>query len=220
MKSANNILQPEHRPLKTAVLVLDECTTLSFASVVDPMRAANRLADRPVFDWDYVSATSEPVLLTSALHVPAIPLARLQGCDLLVVVASFQLARLATPSLLVGLRRIAGTGATLAGIDGGQWLLAEAGLLDGHSSAPRPEDRDGFAARFPMVDVSPDRFTVSDRRLTASGAASTIDLMLQIMAARLGAGFAARISSLFQQDTSPAQQNRCRKPTRRCAIPL
>ena len=45
-------------PLKTAVLVLDECNTLSFASAVDPMRAANRLADRPAFDWDYVTATA------------------------------------------------------------------------------------------------------------------------------------------------------------------
>ncbi len=197
MKSAKNILQPEHRALKTAVLVLDECNTLSFAAAVDPMRAANRLADRPAFDWDYVTATPEPATLTSALNVQGIPLARLQGCDLLIVVAGFQLASHATPSLLAGLRRIAGTGAAIAGIDGGPWLLAEAGLLDGHAATTHWENLENFATRFPEIDVRPDRFTVSDNRLTSGGAVPAIDMMLHIIAARHGAGFAARVSGLF-----------------------
>ena len=170
MKSAKNILQPENRPLKTAVLVMDECNTLSFAAAVDPMRAANRLAGRAAFDWDYISATSEPPMLTSGLTVPTTPLARLDGCDLLIVVAGFQLARHATPSLLAGLRRIAGTGATIAGIDGGPWLLAEAGLLDGHAATTHWEDLENFSARFPDIHCRTDRFTVSDARLTSGGA--------------------------------------------------
>lgn len=218
MKSAKTILHPEHRALKTGVLVLDDCTTLSFAAVVDPMRAANRLADRPAFDWDYVTATTDPVLLTSALHVPGIPLARVQACDLLFVIAGFQIARQATPSLLTGLQRLAATGTTLAGIDSGQWLLAEAGLLDGHPAAPRPEEHEGFAARFPQVDLSTERFTVSNQRLTASGAVPTIELLLQIMAARLGAGFAARVSGLFQQDMAPAALDRVVQPHRQTAL--
>ncbi|MFW8594883.1 GlxA family transcriptional regulator [Cribrihabitans neustonicus] len=200
MKSAKNILQPEHRPLKTAVLVLDECNTLSFAAAVDPMRAANRLAGRGAFDWDYVSATAEPPMLTSGLTVPSIPLARLEGCELLIVVAGFQLARHATPSLLAGLRRIAATGATLAGIDGGPWLLAEAGLLDGHAATTHWEDLENFAARFPEVDCRNDRFTVSEGRLTSGGATPAIEMMLHIIAARHGAGFAARVAGLFLYD--------------------
>ena len=181
MKSAKNILQPENRPLKTAVLVLDECNTLSFAAAVDPMRAANRLAGRAAFDWDYVSATAEPPMLTSGLTVPSFPLARLQGCELLIVVAGFQLARHATPSLLAGLRRIAATGATIAGIDGGPWLMAEAGLLDGHPATTHWEDLENFAARFPEVDARNDRFTVSEARLTSGGATPAIEMMLHII---------------------------------------
>ncbi len=221
MKSAKNILQPEHRALKTAVLVLDECNTLSFASAVDPMRAANRLADRPAFDWDYVTATAEPALLTSALTVPGIPLARLQGCDLMIVVAGFQLARHATPSLLAGLRRIASGGATMAGIDGGPWLLAEAGLLDGHAATTHWEDLDNFANRFPEVDVRPDRFTVSGNRLTSGGAIPAVEMMLHIIAARHGAGFAARVSGLFLYDGAPAPtkpQSRIGAPHRHTAL--
>lgn len=221
MKSAKNILQPEHRALKTGVLVLDECNTLSFAAAVDPMRAANRLADRPAFDWDYVTATEAPAHLTSGLTVPGIPLARLGGCDLLIVIAGFQLARHATPSLLAGLRRIAATGATLAGIDGGPWLLAEAGLLNGHTATTHWEDLDNFASRFPDVEVVRNRFTVSDGRLTSGGAMPAIEMMLQIIAARHGAGFAARVSGLFLYDGAPAPtkpQSRTGSPHRHNAM--
>ncbi len=205
IKSAKNILQPEHQPLKTAVLVLDECNTLSFAAAVDPMRAANRLAGRAAFDWDYVSATNEPPMLTSGLTVPSFPLARLQGCELLIVLAGFQLARHATPSLLAGLRRIAATGATIAGIDGGPWLMAEAGLLDGHPATNHWEDLENFASRFPEVDVRNDRFTVSDGRLTSGGATPAIEMMLHIISARHGAGFAARVAGLFLYDGPAAE---------------
>lgn len=200
MKSAKIILQPENRPLKTAVLVMDECNTLSFAAAVDPMRAANRLAGRAAFDWDYVSATAEAPMLTSGLSVPTTPLSRLEGCDLLLVVAGFQLARHATPSLLAGLRRIAATGATVAGIDGGPWLMAEAGLLDGHPATTHWEDLENFSARFPDVHCRTDRFTLSAGRMTSGGATPAIEMMLHIIAARHGAGFAARVAGLFLYD--------------------
>ncbi|WP_419738095.1 GlxA family transcriptional regulator [Ruegeria sp.] len=205
MKSAKNILQPEHRALKTALLVLNECSTLSFASAVDPMRAANRLADRPAFDWDYVTPTDAPVMLTSALAVTGIPLARLQSCDLMIVVAGFQMARQATPSLLAGLRRIAATGATMAGIDGGPWLLAEAGLLDGHTATTHWDDFDSFASRFPKVDVQANRFAISENRLTSGGAIPAVEMILHIIAARHGASFAARVSNQFLCEGAPAQ---------------
>ncbi|TNJ41839.1 GlxA family transcriptional regulator [Phaeobacter sp. B1627] len=200
MKSAKNILQPENRPLKTAVLVMDDCNTLSFAAAVDPMRAANRLAGRPAFDWDYISATTEPPMLTSGLTVPASPLARLDSCDLLLVIAGFQLARHATPSLLAGLRRIAGTGATIAGIDGGPWLMAEAGLLDGRPATTHWEDLENFSARFPDIHCRTDRFTVSDGRLTSGGATPAIEMMLHVIGARHGHGFASRVAGLFLYD--------------------
>ncbi|MBY5978368.1 GlxA family transcriptional regulator [Phaeobacter italicus] len=200
MKSAKNILQPENQPLKTAVLVLDESNTLSFAAAVDPMRAANRLAGRGAFDWDYITATSEPAMLTSGLSVPGIPLARLQGCELLIVIAGFQLARHATPSLLAGLRRIAAGGATIAGIDGGPWLMAEAGLLDGHPATTHWEDLDNFASRFPGVQCRNDRFTLSEGRMTSGGATPAIEMMLHIIGSRHGAGFASRVAGLFLYD--------------------
>ncbi len=197
MKSAQNILQPEAKALNTAVLVLDETNTLSFAATVDPMRAANRLAGRPLFDWDYVSATDEVPMLSSGLTVPSFPMAQLETCDALIVLAGFQLARHATPSLLSGLRRIANTGATLIGIDGGAWLLAEAGLLDHHPATCHWDAQESFSRRFPEVEFCAEPFTTSEGRMTASGGTAAVDLMLHLINARMGAGFAGRMADLF-----------------------
>lgn len=220
-KHAKNILLPDNRPLMVAVLVLDGCNTLSFAAVVDPMRAANRLAGQTIFAWQYVSLTDAAARLTSGLEVPGTALSRLDGCDLLVVVAGFHLSRHDTPELRSGLRRIASSGAALAGVDGGPWLLAGAGLLDAHRATTHWEDLEDFATRFPAVDVRGDRFVVSGNRLTSGGATPAIEMMLHLIAARHGTGFAARVGGLFLYDGVPSSarpQSRLGAPHRHSAL--
>lgn len=203
MKSAKNIFAPNPRTLHTAVLVLEECNTLSFAAAVDPMRAANRLAGRQLFDWRYVTATGAPATLTSGISVPGIALARLEQCDLLLVVAGFALERQATPAFRASLRRIAASGATIAGIDGGSWLLARAGVLDGYRATTHWEDLDAFAARFGTITVIPDRFHIDGARMTCGGALPAIDMMLHLIGARFGPALAARVAGAFIHDTAP-----------------
>jgi len=165
----NLALPAQTDTLSTAVIVLDACNTLSFAAAVDPMRAANRLAGRRVFDWRYVTTSGAPARLTSGIDVPGEALARVDHCDLLILVAGFDLEAHNTRALRTGLRRLARPGTIIAGIDGGPWLLAEAGLLDGHSATTHWEDLDEFAARFPQVHSLRDRFCVSGDRLTSGG---------------------------------------------------
>ncbi len=210
MKSAKNIFAPTDAPLTTAILVLDDCNTLSFAAGVDPMRAANRLAGRRLFDWSYVTATGTPAQLTSGIAVPGPALARLDRCDLLLVVAGFGLDRHDTPALRASLRRIAATGATVGGIDGGPWLLASAGLLDGHGATTHWEDLDRLATRFPEIRVLQDRFHIDGARMTCGGALPAIDMMLHLIRARYGAALAARVAGLFIHD-SPADPARAQR---------
>jgi len=203
MKSAKNILDPNPDPLQTAVLVLDTSNTLSFAAAVDPMRAANRLAGRQLFNWTFVTATGVPATLTSGIPVPGIALPRLDSCDLLLVIAGFDLERHATPALRASLRRIAASGATVVGIDGGPWLLAEAGLLDGHSATTHWEDLDRFATMFPAITVLRNRFHIDGPRLTCGGALPAIDMMLHLIAARYGQALSTRVAGAFIHDHSP-----------------
>ncbi len=202
MNCAKNILAPSALPLSTAILVLDDCNTLSFAAAVDPMRAANRLAGRSLFNWSYVTATGAPATLTSGITVPGSALARLESCDLLLILAGFGLERHATPALRASLRRIAASDATLAGIDGGPWLMARAGLLDGYHATTHWEDLSDFASQFPAITVLQDRFHIDGPRMTCGGALPAIDMMLHLIGARFGAALAARVAAAFIHDTT------------------
>jgi transcriptional regulator GlxA family with amidase domain len=203
MKPAKNLLEPASGVLDTAILVLPDSNTLSFASAVDPMRAAYRLAGRTLYRWQFVTTDGSPATLTSGLNVPGPPIARLDACDLLLVVAGFGLAGHDTAALRASLRRLAAAGTTVAGADGGPWLLASAGLLDGFRATTHWEDLERFADRFPAVTVLRDRFHVDGPRMTCGGALPAIDMMLHLIASRSGPGLAARVAGAFIYDRAP-----------------
>ena len=206
MKSAENIFYPDDAPLNTAVLVLDQSNTLSFAAAVDPMRAANRRAGKTLFNWKFYTASGATTALTSGLTIEGAEIAQLDRCDLLLVIAGFDLERHATPRLLASLRRLHQTGCTIAAIDGGPWLLARAGILDGHTATTHWEDLEDFATRFAAIDTRRDRFVISPPFATSGGAAPGIDMMLHLIAARFGKALATRVASAFLYDPVPLGQ--------------
>ena len=207
MNSAISLFDPTDDPLSVAVLVFPETNTLSFAAAVDPLRAANRQAGRTLFHWTYVTPTDTPVTLTSGISVTGAPLAKLLHTDLLLVVAGFSIRSHATPAISASLRRLAAHGTTLAGIDGGPWILAQAGLLDHHTATTHWEDLSDFAAEFPDVTTVANRFCISDRRMTCAGAVPALDMMLHLIAARYGRRLAAQVAGAFIHDsaTDPAR---------------
>lgn len=189
---------------KTVVLVLQDTNTLSLAAAVDPMRAANRQADARVFDWQFATPTGQDVPLTSGLIVPAAPLHRVEKCDILIVVAGFNLQRQSTPQLMSSLRRLARPGTLLAAIDGGPWLVAKAGLLDGHHATTHWEDLDLFATTFPEVDAVNARYVANGDRWTSGGAAPALDMMLHLIGVRHGVHLAAKVAASFIHTSQPA----------------
>lgn len=206
MKPAKNLFRPGNATLETAVLVLDQCNTLSFAAAVDPMRASNRRAGRRLFNWQFFTATGAPARLTSGLLVEGPAIAELASCDLLLMVAGFDLEAHATPRFLASLRRLHAQGTGIAAIDGAPWLLARAGLLDDHSATTHWEDLEDFATRFPNVDTRRDRFVIDPPFATSGGAAPGIDMMLYLIGLRFGKSLASRVASAFVYEPVPAGQ--------------
>lgn len=201
--------------IQVVVLVLDATNTLSFAAAVDPLRAANRHAGRQLFQWHLATPANTPVTLTSGVVIPANPLARIARCDWIVTVSGFEPDRQSTPALLSSLRRLAATADHVAGVDGGPWVLALAGLLDGHTATVHWEDFEAFAARFPDTHTVNARYQVSGRFCTAGGAAPTLDMMLALIAETCSPALARKVAGSFITDTTAAaSQPQIRQPQR------
>jgi len=187
----------------TTLLVLDDCNTLTFAAAVDPLRAANRQAGRTLFDWQFATPEAAPVTLTSGVVIPAAPLQKVTRTDLLIIVAGFDLEAQSTPALTASLRRLESLGSVIAGIDGGPWVMAMAGLLDHHRATTHWEDLEKFTERFPLIDVVNSRFEISGSRLTCAGAAPAIEMMLDLIGRQHGAALARKIAGTFIYDPAP-----------------
>jgi AraC family transcriptional regulator, glycine betaine-responsive activator len=208
MKTEENIFRPDTRCLQFGILVLPQSNMLSLASCIDPMRAANRRAGKQVFRWELLSPDGGEVALTSGINIAMQPLSLRPEFEVLVIVAGFNLTELATPALLRQLRNIAPRLKAIGGVDGGGWILARSGLLDGQTATTHWEDLEEFSDVYPAVNTVRDRFTISGKYFTTGGAAPAIDMMLHLIRTRHGAGLADAVASAFiydpvQSPTSP-----------------
>jgi AraC family transcriptional regulator, glycine betaine-responsive activator len=198
MNYETSIFAPTEDPLAVTVLLLPGSSMLSVASTLDPMRAANRLARRRLFDWRIVTLDGLPAALTCGLPVPAD--GRLDGLvhgNALFVIAGFNQERHAGKVALAALHAAARRFQAIGGVEAGSWLLARAGLLDGRAATTHWEDLEDFALQFPYVQVRPDRFVIDGRIFTTGGASPTFDLMLHLIRTRFGYPLALEVASVF-----------------------
>lgn len=200
MISEDSLFKPAGRPLSVLILVFDETNALSLASVVDPLRAANRRAGKKLFDWKFATPGGGLARLTAGIPINAPGLFAAQPADLLISVASFNIEPQLSPRLLTALRNLAHRAQGIAAVDGGAWALARAGLLNGYAATAHWEEHAAFTAAFPEIDTKRSRFVIDRNRLTTGGAAPCLDMMLELMSRRHGPALAARVASAFIYD--------------------
>lgn len=219
--SENAIFQPSRAPVTIALLVLPQASILEVASALDPLRNANRQLGHEAYRWRVVTPDGTAVPLTCGIELPSSgPLAHAVGADALIVVAGYRLAEVATRPLIRELRRIAPRFQLVGGIDAAPWVLARAGLLDGHRATLHWEDLEDLAAAHPDIDVVPDRFVIDRNRVTIAGAAPAVDFMLHLIRARHGAALARQVAASFlatvrkgsEPQIAPVAQDRALDP--------
>jgi transcriptional regulator GlxA family with amidase domain len=99
------------------------------------------------------------------------------------------------PRLVTALRRAHARGARIAGLCGGAFALAEAGLLDGRRATTHWRYAEELAARYPCVRVEPRVLYVDEGDvLTSAGTAAAIDLCLHLLRSLSGAEVANAVA--------------------------
>jgi transcriptional regulator GlxA family with amidase domain len=86
-------------------------------------------------------------------------------------------------------------GTRIMSICTGAYVLAEAGLLDGHRATTHWSATEELASRFPKLDVDPDALYVDEGSiLTSAGVAAGLDLCLHVVRKDHGAAVAADVA--------------------------
>jgi transcriptional regulator GlxA family with amidase domain len=179
---------------RVGILVLPLFSNLTLAAVMEPLRAANRMAGRPLFAWTILTEDGQAIVSSSGLRIaPDAAIGSARDFDMLFVVASYEAE--ASPKVRRFLR--SGAHMLIGGMESAAYVLAWAGVLDGYRATTHWEDLGDFAERFPAVTVVPDRFVIDRRRVTSGGALPTLDLMLDLLRRNHGLGLALAVSSTF-----------------------
>jgi len=200
-----SIFHPDPAPLKLTFLILDGASIMCVASAIDPLRVANRVTGKRLFDWSIVSPDGRPSQTSADLPIAVTgAFDRNNDTDVLVIIGGFGARFEATSALLAQLRRAVRSARAICGVEAGTWLLAHAGLLESRSATTHWEDLEDFAARFPGCDVRPDRYVIDGAVMTAGGASPVFDLMLHLIRSRHGMAVALDVASVFIYDQTRA----------------
>ncbi len=202
------------RKCKYAFLTLPNYSLIAVSNALEPLRMANRLVGRDVYEWSLVSLDGADTVASSGLTLaPTRALEKLGPVDILFVCGGINVRDAVSPALLAQLRRIADRRVPLGALCTGGYVLARAGLLDNHKATIHWENLSALREEFPRVRISDQLFTIDRERFTCSGGTAPLDLMLNLIQSRLGPKVSQLVSEQFIVD-------RVRTDTDRQYIPL
>ena len=209
-------LSDKNRPVKRFVfLLLDKFTMLSFASAIEPLRIANRVAGAPIYRWALAGENGrEATCSNGASFKLDMGLEDVERDDIILVCGGIDVQKATTKPVLNWMRREARRGITMGGLCTGSYSLAKAGLLDNKKATIHWENQDGFLEEFEEVRLSKSVFVMHGNRWSTAGGTSSLDLILKVVAADHGEDVANTVADQLIYSTIRTDQD-----TQRLSIP-
>ena len=180
-----------------SILLFSNFSNHCLANILEPLRAANDLSGRLNYSWKIVTLDGLEVSSSSGLRLGADARLSDAGGDILMVMPSYEFLTHATVATSRALRAAAKRFTTLAGLDTGSWLLAEAGLLDGYQATIHWDEIDRFSERFFEVHVQKEAVVFDRRRASCGGASTAFEMALQLIGEAHGPTLRMRVENLF-----------------------
>jgi transcriptional regulator GlxA family with amidase domain len=217
VKSAIRVPVNEDKPKLFVFVLLENFTLLSFASAVECLRIANRMAGRTAYDWRLIGESGTYVSCSAGAQFTLDgDLGDVRREDTLVVCSGIDVQSATTKKLLGWLRREARKGMMIGGLCTAAFTLAKAGLLDGKKATIHWENQDSFTEEFEEVNLTKSVFVVDGNRMTTAGGTSSIDLMLKLIADDLGEDLANAVADqlIYSSIRTDQDTQRLSVPTR------
>lgn len=190
--------RPKELPQKIRFLLLPDFSLMAYASTVEPLREANWVTGRALYEWQILSEDGQPVRASNGMTVGAdAPMGAVTNCSTLIVCSSFDPHLYVTAAMLAWLRRIGRLGADLGAVDTGSYVLARAGLLEGYRATIHWENVESIASVFDDVWLTHSIFEIDRNRFSCSGGTAGLDMMLYLIRKQHGHEVAVTVAEEF-----------------------
>lgn len=188
---------------------------IALSNAVEPLRMANKLTGKPVYEWSIASLDGTPTAASNGLSLsPTVALDSVRSVDILFVCAGVDVQSAVSPQVVSALRRFADRRTPLGALCTGGYALAKAGLLDKYRATIHWENLSALREEFPRILLNDQLFTIDRDRFTCSGGIAPLDLMLNLITSQLDAGVAQLISEQFILDRMRNDRDRQYVPLR------
>ncbi|MEY8827642.1 GlxA family transcriptional regulator [Sedimentitalea sp. XS_ASV28] len=205
------------KPRRFVFVLLENFTMLSFASALESLRIANRMAGREIYTWRLIGEGGNTMTCSAGTVFPLDgDLDELNRDDTVLICGGVDVQGATTKRLLGWARREARKGLLVGGLCTAAFSLAKAGLLDGKRATIHWENSDSFAEEFEDVMLTKSVFVIDGNRMTTAGGTSSIDLMLKLIADEHGEDLANSVADqlIYSSIRTDQDTQRLSVPTR------
>ncbi len=209
---------PIELPQRFTFVLLDNYSMLPVISAVDPLRLANRFAERELYRWQMAYAGDGPVSASNGLMLePQIPLNSVPETATLVVCSGLDPRHNVPKSLISSLRKRVRRGADIGALCTGTHILGMAGILDGYTCTIHWENRLAFEEEFTETVITEHLFEIDRNRFTCAGGAAAMDMMLALIAEQHGVEISSEVAEQIIHSPIRGQQEG-QRPSRAARI--
>jgi transcriptional regulator GlxA family with amidase domain len=200
---------------RVAFLLVPQFSMMAFSAAIEPLRSANRMSERPLFEWQLISIDGKEVMASNGIGIAVHrSLDELRKIDMLVVCAGLEPVQFGrNDGIHHHLRRLARHGSRVGAISTGSFILADAGLLTDRRCTVHWEYADLFRSRFPGLQVSRDLYVVDRGVFTCSGGTAALDMMLYFVSEASGPEIAVAVAEQFIHPQIRGQEDHQRLET-------
>lgn len=204
-----------NNPRRIGFLLTPDFSMIAFTAALEPLRMANRLSGRPLYEWPLISADGKPA--TASNGVPITPDTDINHCgplDMVLVCTGENVHQVDERPIIFWLRKLALQKVLIGAICTGSYLLARADLLNGYRCTIHWENMASLREQFPEIIVSSELFEIDRDRYTSSGGTAPLDMMLNVIHHDHGGHLAISISEEFICERIRGRNDRQRIPLR------
>ncbi len=183
---------------RIGILAIEGFAMMSYAALTEPMRAANLLARRVLYEMVNIGVTNAPVASSGAAMVqPQGRVGEDLTLDYLFVVAGGDPTTYADRAVMNWLAHMARKGVVVGGVSGGPIILARAGLMAGRRMTVHWEHAAALAEISPHLVIERSLYVIDRDRVTCAGGTAPMDLMHALITQHHGKPFARLVSDWF-----------------------
>jgi transcriptional regulator GlxA family with amidase domain len=181
--SPNQATPQFSKPALFEFVLLDDFSMLSVISAIEPLRVANRMIGREVYQWQIVSEDGDPVKASNGLIMQT--QSRVGEGDLpdyTFICAGLSLVARYPTRLSAFINRRYAAGVTLGAISMGTIFLARAGILRDVRCTIHWEGQPAFSEEFPDIYLTRAIYEIDNKIMSCAGGMSSFDLLIAIIA--------------------------------------